>query len=76
MDTDRNHRTASGQEPRTTGTADHQFLLSDSVAADVPPAIGDRYRVANLHRSGGLGRVWVVRDAALGGGVAMLGDGG
>jgi serine/threonine-protein kinase len=36
-----------------------------------PPAVGRRYRVESLHRAGGLGRVWVAKDNAIGRVVAL-----
>ncbi|HEY1377205.1 MAG TPA: serine/threonine-protein kinase [Gemmataceae bacterium] len=60
-------------EPGAMHTADLGPATEDSAFATDgrPPVAGDRYRVAELHRTGGLGRVWRVRDAVLGRDVAL-----
>jgi serine/threonine-protein kinase len=71
MDADQSIPTTSVQRPRTTGTADHSFRPDSIPPVTTPPAVGDRYHVAVLHRSGGLGRIWVARDGVLGRDVAL-----
>jgi serine/threonine-protein kinase len=42
-----------------------------SYAGPARPAVGPRYEIEKLHRSGGLGRVWLVRDEVIGRTVAL-----
>ncbi len=70
MDADQNIRTTSVQRPRT-GTIDQPFRPDSLPPPGTPPAVGDRYQVATMYRSGGLGRVWIARDTALGRDVAL-----
>lgn len=46
------------------------FDLGEATAAKMP-LIGDRYRVLRAHQAGGLGRVWLARDTAVGRDVAL-----
>jgi eukaryotic-like serine/threonine-protein kinase len=41
------------------------------LTTDYTPAAGERYTLSRLHASGGIGRVWLARDASLGRDVAL-----
>ena len=56
------------------GTATHdpnQTVTHDAGGADAPVSGTGRYERTSLHAAGGMGRVWVARDSALGRDVAL-----
>ena len=53
------------------GIADATIDLPASGVSTIPIESGDRYKVIRLHQSGGLGRVWLARDKAIGRNVAL-----
>lgn len=56
----------------STGPATNAWVDSIVPAVTQPPAdLGGRYRDFRPHRTGGLGRVWLVRDAVIGRDVAL-----
>src|SRR5262245_17188031 len=68
----RTGHTSSEVAPAADGTPTRDWGGSHQPPTEPPRAdLGGRYRDLRFHRAGGLGRVWLVRDAVIGRDVAL-----